>query len=541
MKQSVQPSVEHLISHLAAWPELALRVQHGLTLHAYQVDSVLTVINQLQGRAILADEVGLGKTIEAGLIIAELRARQRIEQVLILVPAGLVSQWIEELRAKFGWQAMHEAHDQGWLWVLSIDRAKRPPVSQQVQYLDWDLVIVDEAHHIKNMQTLNYQLVEGIRAKYLILLTATPMANELTELYTLVNLVKPDLFGSYLRFYRQFILEKRTPKNARALRKLLAQVMVRNQRRQVGLDLPPREVTLWPIELSAPERALYDTLTHALKVEYRERQAGNQTVLPLITLQRELCSSPHALIPTLELADWLGPLGPELLELARSVSVTAKMRAVSELVRTIGGQVLIFTEYRATQTMIVEELHQCGIAAEAFHGGLNGRERDRLIAWFQSTEGVLVSTEAGGQGLNLQFCHQLINFDLPWNPMRIEQRIGRVHRIGQTRRVEIYNLFTVDTIEEHILHLLHEKIDLFRHVIGELDIILRHLERRGSLEKRLLDILFWEDDREEIERRLDMLGREFAAARRRLEWPDSQKEPEKLLGHSSQKSSESVN
>ena len=142
-----------------------------------------------------------------------------------------------------------------------------------------------------------------------------------------------------------------------------------------------------------------------------------------------------------------------------------------------------------------------------------------MITWFREGDHVLVSTEAGGQGLNLQFCHQLINFDLPWNPMRIEQRIGRVHRMGQKHPVEIYNLFTMDTIEENILHLLHEKIDLFRHVIGELDVILRHLERRGTLEKRLLDIFFWEDDRTVIEERMDALGEEFMAARRRMAWP----------------------
>ncbi len=520
MRNASPPTLEHLVHHLVAWPQLAPFVDRGLNLHAYQIDSVLTVVNQLGGRAILADEVGLGKTIEAGLIISELRARHAIDQVLVLVPAGLITQWIQELKDKFGWTALHDAHDDGWLWVLSIDSAKRPPLYQQLQYVPWDLVIVDEAHHLKNTRTLNYQLVEGLTSKFMVLLTATPMQNELTELYNLVNLVKPGQFGSYLRFYRQFILDKRTPKNARALRQLLAQVMVRNQRQQVGLDLPPREVTLWPIELTPEERHLYDAITTALKREYRQRLQGSQTVLPLITLQRELCSSPQALIPTLESAQWLGELQNDLVTLAQSITMTAKMRAVVDLIQALGGQVLVFTEYRASQMALVRALQDAGVAAEAFHGGLRRRERDRLIEWFASPDHVLVSTEAGGQGLNLQFCHQLINFDLPWNPMRIEQRIGRIHRIGQSHPVEIYNLFTVETIEEHILHLLHEKIDLFRHVVGELDVILRHMERRGSLEKRLLDIFFWEDDRQQIESRLDALGQEFIAVRRRLSWPE---------------------
>ncbi len=520
-----EPSLHHLTSHLKCWRELEPFLDAGLKLHRYQIDSVLTVVNRLEGRAILADEVGLGKTIEAGLIIAELKAQGRVNQVLILVPAGLVSQWAQELRDKFGWLACDSVHDSGWLWIFSIDKAKKFPLYQHLQYVPWDLVIVDEAHHLKHTGTLNYRLVEGLESRFLVLLTATPMENELNELYTLVNLVKPGLFSNYLRFYRQFILDKRTPKNARALKKLLAKVMVRNRRQEVGLDLPPREVSLLPIVLSPQERQLYDTMTHALKEEYRYRLKGSQTVLPLITLQRELCSSPQALIPTLESSDWLGALQEELITLARSINNTSKIRAVIDLIRARPGHILIFTEYRATQAAIVNALLQAGVTAEVFHGGLSRRDRDRNIARFRENGHVLVSTEAGGQGLNLQFCHQLINFDLPWNPMRIEQRIGRVHRMGQKHPVEIYNLFTMDTIEENILHLLHEKIDLFRHVVGELDVILRHLERRGSLEKRLLDIFFWEDDRGVIEERLDALGREFMAARRRLAWPDGLPSP----------------
>lgn len=509
-----------LARQMTAWPAIAERWGRNLDMHRYQVESALEVVDRLQGRAILADEVGLGKTIEAGLIIAELKARNLIDRVLILVPAGLKTQWEAELLGKFGWQAMQSAKDKGWLWVLSIDTAKRVPFYHQLQFVEWDLVIVDEAHHLKNPRTLNYQLVEGLKCRYMLLLTATPMENQLTELYALVNLVKPGLFGPYLRFYRQFILDKRTPKNAAELRRLLGQVMIRRQRQEVGYEFQPREVTLWPIRLAEPERQLYDTLTAALKREYRFRLGGNETILPLITMQRELCSSPQALLPTLRAARWLGPLQDELVALAESLPVTAKIEAVSDLVQRLGGQVLIFTEYRATQDVLVRHLNDLGILARAFHGGLRPRERDQMVEWFRQGPHVLVSTEAGGQGINLQFCHQLINFDLPWNPMRIEQRIGRVHRLGQTHPVSIVNLFSMETVEEDILRLLHEKIDLFRQVIGELDVILRHLERRGSLESRLMDIFFYEEDRRAIEERLDALGNEFVAARRRLSWPE---------------------
>lgn len=520
MSTTIDPEALERVQHMTAWPEISSRVGHPLDLHLYQVESAIQVVDRLQGRAILADEVGLGKTIEAGLIIAELRARGLVDRVLILVPAGLKSQWENELRNKFGWEPMQSARDAGWIWVLSIDWAKRFPYYNQLQYVSWDLVIVDEAHHLKNPRTLNYQLVAGLSATYLLLLTATPMENQLTELYSLVNLVKPGLFGPYLRFYRQFILDKRTPKNAAELRKLLSQVMIRHQRQEVGYHFQPRDVTLWPIRLDPGERQLYDTLTHALKQEYRHRLGDNQTILPLITLQRELCSSPHALLPTLRQATWLGPLQAQLIELAESIHGTAKVHAVLELVSRVSGKFLIFTEFRATQELLVRELTASGFEARAFHGGLRARERDAVVEWFREGDRILVSTEAGGQGINLQFCHQLINFDLPWNPMRIEQRIGRVHRIGQQFPVSIFNLFTIGTVEEDILHLLHEKIDLFRKVVGELDVILRHLERRGSLESRLMDIFFWEEEQDQVRSRIDSLANEFLAARRRLSWPE---------------------
>lgn len=518
---SIDKHALNLAKELVSWPTVWERVEKGLDLHAYQVESVLKVVNELEGRAILADEVGLGKTIEAGLIINELRIRRTVSNVLILVPAGLQTQWVSELFEKFGWSAQRGPKDPGWLWILSIDTAKRPPLLHQLQLVPWDLVVVDEAHHLKNTRTQNYQLVAGLKSRHMLLLTATPMENQLTELYALVNLVRPGLFGSYLKFYRQFILDKRTPKNATELRAQLSQVMVRNERHTVGLSFPEREVLLLPLHLEDRERALYDGISDALRREYRARVRAEETVLPLLTLQRELCSSPKALLPTLKNSAWIGSDLDQLVALAESLTTTAKMRALLQLAHHVKGQMLVFTEFRGTQEMMRDALIKAGFDAAAFHGGLRTRERDALVEWFRNGTRILVSTEAGGQGINLQFCHVVVNLDLPWNPMRIEQRIGRVHRIGQNHAVEIYNLYAIDTVEEDILHLLHEKIDLFRSVIGELDVILRHIERRGSLEKRLIDIFFWEDHHDDMLRRLDALGNEFLAARRRLSWPDS--------------------
>lgn len=502
---------------LVSWPYLETWIGEGtLKVHPYQFETALRVIERLGGSGILADEVGLGKTVETGIILAEMKARGLVDNALILVPAGLLNQWVEELTSKFGFSPQRSARDSGWLWIYSIDAAKRSPLCEQLQCVWWDMVVVDEAHHLKNPETQNYRLVASLWRRHLLLLTATPMENRLTELYNLVNLVKPGAFGSYLKFYRQFILETRTPKTVRQLRRLLGTVMVRNRRVAVGLNLPPRQVELCPVELSPEERELYERLTEALRQEYHRRLDRDQTLLPLIAMQRELCSSPAALIPTLARQEWLGDRLQPLLRLARSIQRPRKVTAVIELAAAVREPLLIFSEYRASCQALAEALEAVGIPARVFDGSLTPRARKALIEWFRAEGGVLLSTEAGGQGLNLQFCHRLVNFDLPWNPMRIEQRIGRLHRIGQTRPVDIFNFYAVDTIEEDILRLLHEKIDLFRQVIGDLDVIIRHLERRGSFQSRLLDIFFWESDRERSRAALDRLGEEFLAVRRRL-------------------------
>jgi SNF2 family DNA or RNA helicase len=512
-----------MLERLRAGAFVRQRQPFGLSLHPYQIDTALKVVEELDGSAILADEVGLGKTIEAGLIRAELWARGLRGPTLVLTPGGLVGQWRREWREKFGWAT--DGTGPNPVDIVSLDTAKRDPHRTRLAARQWALVIVDEAHHLKNPRTLNHELVAALPRRHLLLLTATPMENQLTELYHLVTLVKPGLFGSYLQFYRQFILDKRTPKNARELRRLLSGVMVRHQRGEVGQALPEREVTLLPIKLTPVERRLYDRLTGLMRQEYQERIRRDLPVMPLITMQRELCSSPAAVLPTLKQAAWLGGERDRLEGLAREATWPAKIRAAADLVRFIGDKVLIFTEFRATQDLLVERLVTSGANAAAFHGGLTAAERESRIRWFRETGQVLVSTEAGGQGLNLQFCHHVVNFDLPWNPMRIEQRIGRIHRLGQDQAVRIYNLFAADTLEEDILRLLHEKIDLFRQVVGELDVILRHLERRGRrLEGRLLNILMTAGDREEVSRRLNQLAREFTAARERLAWPE---DPEK--------------
>ncbi len=505
------------------WKQLGpLWRQAGVRVYPHQVDSARRVLEEMGCRAILADEVGLGKTVEAGLVLRELMARGQVHKVLALVPASLVGQWAEELAGKFGLDFCTGPRGAQWLeeprLLASLDRAKRQDARRLLALRRFDLVIVDEAHHLKNLRTLNYQLIEGLATRFLLLLTATPVQNELPELYNLVHLAQPERFPSYLRFYGALTARRGQAKHAGELHELLDRVMVRHRRSEVLGQLPPRRVSLLPVELSTAERELYREVSRVLRREYRRRSGNGAGLLPLITLQRELCSSSFALRATLERMgeEVLGGMLPQLVGRAAAVRENRKAQVLEDLVGGGTEQLIVFTEYRATQEHLFHRLKAAGRRAVLFHGGLSAHERSRALGEFRRGAQVLIATDAGGQGLNLQFCHRLINYDLPWNPMRVEQRIGRVHRLGQEHPVEIFNLYARETVEEHVLHLLHRKIDLFRRVVGELDVIIERLERQRSFEGRVVEIVLGSEAPEEIRLGLERLGDEVLRVRRRV-------------------------
>jgi SNF2 family DNA or RNA helicase len=496
----------------------------GVSYLPYQVKAAERIVDEMGGHGILADEVGLGKTIEAGLVIRELMKRERCQRVLVLCPAGLIYQWQRELQEKFDLAFAASPHPLAMsrlpLMVVSLDQAKREPARSHLLAQPWDLVIVDEAHKLKNRTTQNHRLVAGLRRRHLLLLSATPMQNDLTELYGLVSLVDPQLFGSFQAFWRQFLLDRRTPKDPAALRAVLASIMIRHRRQDLEMTFPQRQVALLPVALRGQERELYDAVTAAVRDEYRRRMAGEATLLPLITMQREVCSSAAALGQTLDNVgqSWLGGELAHLRALCDTVSEQGKAVMLEGLLEQVHDHVLVYTEFRATQDYLRRRLLRLGVPVVLYAGDQSAYDRDRACRRFEQTPGaVMISTEAGGQGLNFQFCHHLVNYDLPWNPMRVEQRIGRIHRLGQHSDVFIYNLYAQGTVEEHILRLLDEKIHLFREVVGELDVILRRFEKGGrrSLEARIAEIVFTSRDPEEVAWRFDTLGRQIALTLRR--------------------------
>jgi SNF2 family DNA or RNA helicase len=489
----------------------------------HQIDTARRVMHEMRGRAILADEVGLGKTIEAGLILKEYWIRGLIRKVLILVPASLVLQWVRELNQKFGLPAVaqkkHYMWEQNDIIVASIDTAKRDPHREIVMKMEYDMLIIDEAHKLKNKKTTNYQFVNQLHKKYCLLLTATPIQNDLSELYNLINILKPGQLGAQSHFQSNYVVDKRVPKNEDLLQIELSKVMIRNRRSDGGIAFTKRHVRNIPLTLSDEEQALYDGVTDFVRGRYREAGSDIGSVLSLVTLQREVCSSRDAVFVTLvNLFKKTTEDSPQraeiwgLVEKIRNIQSNTKADKMLELIQEIGDKVIVFTEYRASQEYLLKFFKDRQIIAVPYRGGMNRGKKDWMMDLFRKRAQILVATEAGGEGINLQFCHHMINFDLPWNPMRVEQRIGRVHRLGQTHDVKIYNLSTTGTIEEHIVSLLHEKINMFELVIGGLDVILEKLDKKSSVENHLSKLILEAADDAEVRSKLNAWGESLVEA-----------------------------
>lgn len=497
----------------------------GVIPYPHQLDTTRKVIEEMRGRAILADEVGLGKTIEAGMILKEYMLRGLVRKTLILTPASLSWQWFQELREKFRIPVAMQRSQYDWsrcdCLVASIDTAKREPHYSEVVALDWDMLIVDEAHRLKNSTTQNWQFVNSIRKKYFLMLTATPVQNDLKEMYNLITLLKPGQLGTYQAFKRRFVVDKRTPRDPRDLRALLGQVMIRNRRGAGTIEFTKRIVQPICVELTTEEQSFYTALHDFVRRQMQASLSSKRTILPYIILLREACSSPWAAALTLKkLAEKANPAAKEellsLLEAAVNIKTSAKVQHLLQLLHIHGhDKTIVFTEYRGTQAFIKQHLEEAGLATVTFDGSLSSSRKEFTKFLFRRYGDVLISTESGGEGINLHYCNKVVNFDLPWNPMRLEQRIGRVHRLGQTKDVYVFNLATLGTIEEHILTLLHEKINMFELVVGELDAILSHLESGKSFESHVVDILIKAQTEDELRREFDNLGDSILEARQR--------------------------
>jgi len=513
---------------------ICLPLVRDMELLEHQMRTAKTVLQRFRGRALLCDEVGLGKTIEAGLIFAELKMRGLIRSALVLVPPSLIEQWQGEMRRKFSLDltshddpTFRERGAAAWnefdLVIASIHTAKREPHRSAILGRKWDLVIVDEAHHLRNRTTQLWKFASELQKQFILLLTATPVQNNLEELYNLVTLLEPGLLRTAKQFSKQFVdrKDKLTPKNLDELHRLLAEVMVRNRRSTVGLQFTRRWAKTECLPPVPAERALYEDVAGFVRDRLRAGEGrGPLSRMALLSLQTALGSSSPAAAGTLATLAENDKLPGEdrarlrdLADRAGKQPDSSKADRLLKLVDEFGDKMVVFTQFRATQEMLQRRLSAAGHDVAVFHGGLTRLAKEEAVRRFQGAARLLLCTEAGSEGRNLQFAHAVCNYDLPWNPMRIEQRIGRLSRIGQTRDVYVYNLVAAGTIEAAILHLLEAKLNLFELVIGEIDMILGNLDDEREFPDLIADLWAESADGADFHRRMEDLGNRLLAAK----------------------------
>jgi len=489
----------------------------------YQLQAARSALRRMRGRAILADEVGLGKTIEAGLILAELRLRGLADRALVIAPAGLVTQWQEELERKFGVPTVRVGRDSAQepvarsadrpVAVASLAAARRDPLKSALTSDQWDLIIVDEAHRVRAPRSASGKLIRELRSRHLLLLTATPVENRLQDLYEIVSLVAPGLLGTAAQFRAAHgagsAAPEHEPRNVAALRKRTAEVMIRHRRSEVSVLLPQRLAETLRVDPSGPERDWYSDLTARVRAEAVTATPSRR--LALRSVAKLAGSSPAAAAPTLAKVGW-----DDLAARAGALAAPAKIAVLLDHLKRYTGndeKVLVFTAFRQTLDQMAGHLAVAGLPAAIYHGSLPRAEKERAIAAFRDDAPVLLSTESAGEGRNLQFCHVMVNMDLPWNPMQIEQRLGRLHRVGQDHDVLLTNLVASGTIEEQVLRVLEAKISLFELVVGELDMILGRVDDDFDFETTVFDAFVASGDDAEFGERMAAIGDDLAKAR----------------------------
>ncbi len=529
-------------------------------LNPHQVEAAAFALDSLdRGGCMLADEVGLGKTIEAGIVIAQLVAEGK-SRILVLCPATLRAQWQAELREKFDLDAVvvdGRARGGNPFDVPAVVIASIPFAAlraEQLASIAWELVVIDEAHRLRNAHRSGNKtgraLKAALRDRPKLLLTATPLQNDLSELFGLLSLLDEQILGPEHAFKSRYSVDAQgglSEDAAVELKQRLAPVVQRTLRRQVKeyVRFTNRRSIVEDFAPSAEEQDLYEKVSEYLRrAEAAAIEPGRRTLLTLV-YRKLLASSTYAIAPTLErLADavekrlnaattatlfepeelfqyaeeaeeWndeARPLDVKALrrewfelksyaEQAARIRVNAKGEALKralDRVFTVAAahqwpeKAVVFTESRRTQEYLFQLL-----SAHGFEGKitlLSGdagtpEERAELVREFRERTQILLSTEAGAEGLNLQFCNLVVNYDLPWNPQRIEQRIGRCHRYGQQRDVLVLNFLNrANAADARLYELLEKKLSLFDGVFGASDEILGALESGVDFERRVLDI-----------------------------------------------------
>lgn len=600
----------------------------AVDLNPHQIEAaVFALQSPLSQGVILADEVGLGKTIEAGIVLCQLWAERR-RRLLVICPASLRKQWALELQEKFNLPALvldtrshRELLQEGRspfaeqaILILSFNYAYK--IRDQIKAASWDMVVIDEAHKLRNAYRPSNRVGQAIRwateGCRKLLLTATPLQNSLLELYGLATLIDDRLFGDVTSFRAQYMSAH---SDLGALRERLSTFCRRTLRKQVTeyVRFTERRAITQPFSPTDDEHALYQAISSFLRKPDSYALPRRQRHLTSLILRKLLASSPLAIAHTLdklvarlealreqrqasdadlaaEIAE-AEELGGDLLDeilaeseepsseqaddvidlerveaeiqelrrlasWARSIGVDTKARALREALEigfrqmaAIGAarKALIFTESTRTQEYLKNYLEMHGYAGQVvvFNGSNNSPEATRiyedwvrrnaesgrvtgsravdvrtaLIEHFRDEVSIMIATEAAAEGVNLQFCSLIINYDLPWNPQRIEQRIGRCHRYGQKYDVVVINFLNQrNEADRRVLELLTEKFHLFEGVFGASDEVLGSIESGVDFEKRILTIYQECRTPDEIDAAFRALREELdAQIRRRME------------------------
>jgi SNF2 family DNA or RNA helicase len=505
--------IKELLSYELVKPNLEFELPH-------QPAGALKILRDLKGSGLLADEVGLGKTVTAGLVLKECLHRRIVKKALILAPPSLVDQWVAELREKFELDFKIIENESDWstadLIIASMDRVKIYDKEindfrhNEAHKIAWDLLIVDEAHKLKDRNTRRWEFVDRIQKKRFLVLTATPFQNDLLELYNLLHLLKRGHLGTINEFKKEFFYRgnKRHPLKPRELKKKLDEVMVRRRRDETIVDYKKRIPQIIAVELTSAELEAYNDMTDLLKKEYFALDGSEMNGrLIIFAMLPKVTSSQASAIETLQKIVSEGKYHAKtkisalrVLSKYKLLTKDSKMEKFLELVKGIidknpHDQILVYTRHPTTLRYMVSKLEPMGIKIVEYLGGLDREEKTRRVNEFRAGANVMISTETGAEGLNFQFCNNLINYDLPWNPMSVEQRIGRLDRIGQKKDINIYSLATKKTMEEHVVDLIINKMCCIGLVIGELPIILFNLGLdsvtgeggRNKIEEMLMD------------------------------------------------------
>src|SRR5680860_25432 len=569
----------------------------SVDLNPHQIEAAMFALQSpLTEGVVLADEVGLGKTIEAGIVLCQ-RWAERRRQLLVICPAAIRKQWATELAEKFNLpvvimdsrayrQYQRQGHPQPFeqraVIIVSYNYAAR--MQDDLRMVPWDLVTMDEAHKLRNAYRPSNKVGKAIRwatqGRRKLLLTATPLQNSLMELYGLSSLIDVHIFGDANAFRSQYV---NAGGDLVELRQRLAGFCKRTLRQDVleYVRYTERRALTQPFRPTDAEQKLYDSISAFLQKENTYAIPDRQRHLIILIMRKLLASSSHAIAGTLEglrdrlialrdgaaedagwaeelidseemeadiLDEMLPPDEDEAVETdnrpaprklrdeieeidalakaARTIGTDTKSKALLTALQvgfremaTIGAaeKALIFTESRRTQEYLKEFLEQNGYTSQVvlFNGSNAGPEakaiyenwvranqetgrstgsraidaRLALIEHFRDHAQILIATEAAAEGVNIQFCSLVINYDLPWNPQRIEQRIGRCHRYGQQHDVTVVNFLNErNEADQRVYELMNEKFSLFNGLFGASDEVLGSLDSGVDFEKRILAI-----------------------------------------------------